>query len=283
MKYGNGWFYSYGIYFEFNRRLKELGAPLKGEYFEEGMDENEWERIFREWVSTWFKYLKEEGIGFNKFYIPLLDEPQDFIADKLLNVARILKEIEPSVQITLNPATWTGKELIKKLNPVVDLWIPWEVRLTSRGEISREELEFYQKESKKFAPYLCSPSGIRLPFSYYRYRGIRTFLMKADGICLWNFNAWRGNDWNEFDDKERDYHLFYHGDTGPIPSVRAEAFREGFEDYYLLISTEKKLKEKHNEEVLRLISPDYLKGLIEKENGEEVLEWRNKLLKFLSE
>ncbi len=282
IKYGEGWFYSYGIYFEFNRRLKNLGIPMHGPYLSEGMDEKEWKRIFKKWVSTWFKYLKEEGIEFSKFYIPLLDEPKDFITYKILNVAKILKEIEPSVQITLDPAKWTGKRLIMKLNPFVDLWIPHEARLISRGEESKQELEFYQKEAKKFAPYQCSPEGIVLPLlSYYRYRGIRTFLMRADGICLWNFNSWRRNDWNEFDDKNRDYHLFYHGDKGPIPSVRAEAFREGFEDYFLLISAEKKLKEKYDEEIARLISQNYLEGLIKKDDGEEILKWRNKLLNFL--
>jgi len=286
LKYADGWFYSYGIYYEFNRRLVALGVAQKKDgkvYFEVEIPEKEWERIFKKWVSTWFKFLKEEKIDFKKFYVPLLDEPQDFVADKLLKVGVILKEINPEVQLTLNPATWTGFELIKKLNPVIDLWMPWEVRLTERGDISKQELEFYQKQARSFCTYLCSPGGISLPLiPYYRLRGIRAYLMDSKGICLWNFNAWRGNDWNEFDEKGIDYHLFYHGDSGPIPSIRAEAFREGFEDYFLIISAEKKLKEKRNEEISRLISKDYLEAINKKQDPEEILKWREKLLYFLS-
>ncbi|MCM8773100.1 MAG: DUF4091 domain-containing protein [Candidatus Omnitrophica bacterium] len=286
LKYVEGWFYSYGIYLEFNRRLVSLGLPLKKDtvYYEVDISKEEWEKLFKEWLYKWFTFLKEENIDFKKFFIPLLDEPRDFIADKLFEVGKIIKEIEPNCQITLNPATWTSFELIEKLNPVVDLWVPWEVRLISRGDISKKELEFYQKNEKMFATYLCSPSGIILPLiSYYRLRGIRAYLMKTSGIILWGFNSWRGNDWNEFDDKEIDYHLFYHGDKGPIPSIRAESFREGFEDYYILLSVEKKLKEKYVDEIAKLISREHLERLIKEENADLILEWREKLLKFLGE
>ncbi len=290
-KYFDGWIYSYGIYGEFNTRLKSLGIPEKkigiAWYWIPDMEKEEWKKIFSEWASTWLGYLKEEGIDFKKFYIPLLDEPKDEIIDELFETGTILKSINPDVQLTINPATWSTLDVFKKLEPIIDLWIPWEARLTSPGRKNVErEIEFYQNTEKSFAPYLCSMYTQTLPLlSYYRFRGIREYLLKANGIALWSFNSWRGNDWNEFDDfgQGGDCMIFYHGDNGPIPSIRAESFREGFEDFYLLLIANEKFQKNKSEKLKELIDKEYLTKIMAENNPDSVLKWRESLIRSILE
>ena len=291
-KYMKGWFYSYGLFPELNARLGVLGIQSKNKkyaynisYNELNISDEEYEKILIKWVSTWFRFLKEEGISFKDFYIPLCDEPQVGIEDKLLWVGNILKKISPEVQIHNNMAIWGSFEnVVKKLDPIVDFWMPVEGRLTSPSEISQKELEFYKNNGKPFATYQCSESNvIGLPLlNYYRFRGIRGWLMKSAGIGLWANNSWRGNSWSEFDviaGGFGDRAIFYHGDNGPIPSKRAESFREAFEDYYLLYLASKQSDTKLSE----LTSKELLEQLMANDNPDKVLEWRTKLLIRLSE
>ena len=111
--------------------------------------------------------------------------------------------------------------------------------------------------------------------------------MKTDGIALWDFNTWRGNSWAEFDTPTsalgcRDNMLFYHGDRGPIPSIRAESFREGIEDLYLLHLAEKALiKAPHLEGLAEITSRTYLEELMKENDPDRMFEWRETLMHFL--
>lgn len=272
--------FSYGIYPEFVSKLKATG--FKGVPLDE-----QWQRLFSEWASTWFGYLEEAGLSFDDFMIQLIDEPRTEDIENIYQCAELLKQIAPDVKIMTDPATWTLFEDIKRLDPVIDFWVPWEPRLTSRPT-SEEELNFYQRSGKPFAPYLCATSNDVQPLlNYYRFRGIRSWLFGASGIFMWAYNSWRGNSWDQWDLVEgslgsKDEAIFYHGDYGPIPSVRAEAFREGIEDFYLLKVAEEKLKAGTlPAEAAKLISENYLTNLMNMNDPDEVQSWRDTLISFL--
>lgn len=286
-QYFEGWIYSYGIFNEFNVRLAKLGIPAKKmhNYTITTMDKKEWDNLFTEWVSRWFEYLKEEKIDFKRFYIPLCDEPKDEIIPELIKIGKLIKSINPEVQLTIDPASWSTFEVFKKLEPIIDLWIPWEVRLTLISNKDKgKEIQFYKKTGKPFVPYTCSISTQTLPIlSYYRLRGIREYLLGANGIALWSFNSWENNDWNEFDGKKGDCMIFYHSDKGPIPSIRAEAFREAFEDFYLLILADDIFKKTKNRKLGKLIEESYLRGLMGKVDADMLLKWREELIHTIAD
>ncbi len=228
LELGANWVYGYGVAARFQNTLKkyghdhDLGAPAVQEKF-------------RTWISTWARTLRADGVPFSRFLVPLQDEPAAKDIDNLLVAAKIIHEVDPAFQTTVTIATWSTRADIEKLAPAIDVWIPWEPRLTMRAE-GPEELAFYQQRNKPFMTYLCSTTGNMAPYlDYFRFRGIRAFLHGADYFALWACNSWRQNPWNSAEDKEKNgAFLFLNGTEGPVPTVRAEWFREAAEDLYLL-------------------------------------------------
>ena len=271
--------YGYGLFSEFDERLRARG--FRGEVF----DEN-WIQLFEEWISTWFAHLTDFGLSFDDYIIQLHDEPFPHEIEDLHRCALLLKQIAPDVKIMIDPQSRVSVEDIKILGSVIDLWVPHESLIRTSSE-SAEYLNFLLETGKPFAPYLCATSNDVQPLlDYYRFRGIRSWLLGASGMFMWAFNSWRGNSWDHWDSEQgstsRDEAIFYHGDHGPIPSVRAEAFREGVEDYYLLsIATEKLDRGDIPREAETLIDPEKLRELMQKNDADEVQKWRDKLISYL--
>ena len=72
--------------------------------------------------------------------------------------------------------------------------------------------------------------------------------------------------------------LFHHGETGPVPTVRFEALREGLEDMYYL-----RLAEKSSDpEVRKFADKKALSKLMERSNPAEMEKWHADLLKALA-
>ena len=271
---GLKWVYSYGVQPEFDRHIRRLGFRGK-------VHDAEWAELFRTWAGNWLGALSDAGFSSDQYVVPIADEVHDEWAEDVLRTAQMLKTISPDVRTYQDPATWTSFETVKMLAPVTDLWIPWEPRLRGR-ESSAAELAFYRESPQPFCPYLCGVNRQVLPvLSYYRLRGLRSWAFGADGFCLWSFNSWRGNDWAEFDqrDKSGDNCLFHHGDSGPLPTIRAEAFHEAVEDFYLL-----KLAEKHRGDaaVADLVDSTVINGLLQNTDPGAIREWRTTLIKALS-
>ena len=102
--------------------------------------------------------------------MPLQDEPAAKDIDNLLIGAKIIHEVDPAFQTTVTVATWSTRADIEKLAPAIDVWIPWEPRLTMRAE-GPDELAFYQQQGKPFMTYLCSTAGNIIRTT--SFRGIR--------------------------------------------------------------------------------------------------------------
>jgi hypothetical protein len=128
---GCNWVYGYGVYARFK-------SELKSRHIDGTITNPKMQELFRQWISNWVKYLKEEQVDLNKFLIPLCDEPAKPIIDELLIASRIIHEIEPRLKITCTIPTWSTLEDVKKLSPAIDVWIPWEPRITTRCEAAAE-------------------------------------------------------------------------------------------------------------------------------------------------
>lgn len=269
--------FGYGIYDEFIKRLKSLGEKRT-------IESPEIQKIFRQWFSEWVKYLRKNNFDFKNALFPLLDEPHTSVIKQLVIAGKIMHEVDNKVKITATTATWSTMADLKELNEVLDVWLPWEPRVTTRQE-AKEELSFLQNTGKAIIPYLCSKSGNTSSYlNYFRYRGIRSYLAKCDGFSLWACNSWRtnSNEWMGSRKNTAGSWLFQHSDQGFIPTIRAEAFREGAEDMYLLLLGEKLLKEKANTKLKKLISPTYLKALLAKGDSIATKQWRNELISLIA-
>ncbi|MFA7231054.1 MAG: sugar-binding protein [Victivallaceae bacterium] len=269
--------FGYGIYDDFIKRLKSLGEKRT-------IESPEIQEIFRQWFLEWVKYLKKNNFDFKNAIFPLLDEPHTSVIKQLVIAGKIMHEVDSAVKITTTTATWSTMADLKELNEVLDVWLPWEPRITTR-QGAKEELSFLQSTSKNILPYLCSRNGNTSSYlNYFRYRGIRSYLAKCDGFSLWACNSWRtnSNEWMGSRKNTEGSWLFQHSDQGFIPTIRAEAFREGAEDMYLLLLGEKLAKEKSNSRLEKLVSPAYLNALLAKGDSESTKNWRDELIVLIA-
>ena len=131
--------------------------------------------------------------------------------------------------------------------------------------------------------YLCSTAGNTAPYlDYFRFRGLRAFLHGTDHFALWACNSWRQNPWNSSEDKDKHgAFLFLNGTEGPVPTVRAEWFREATEDLYLL----KQAAQSPDPKVRALADHDLLKKLMDANDSqqpENVHAWRISITRALA-
>ena len=153
--------------------------------------------------------------------------------------------------------------------------------MTSRD--SADEIKQILKQNcSQIMPYLCSRSGNFSPLqSYFRFRGIRTFLLGGDGIVLWAVNSWSNNDYRSDEEKKLNgAFLIHHGDErGFVPTLRLEAFREAVEDLYYL-----KLAEKSSSPAVKaLIAPEKLNEVMIKDDPAVTAAWHEELIRALTD
>lgn len=267
------WIYGYGMMDGFSERLKELGRKVD---FSDHVTLELLDRAVARWVAA----LKSNGIDLGNCYEPVRDEPNSKMLDDFIAIARTLRR--HGLKVAVDIATWCTLDDVRRLAPVVDMWEPWEPRVTVR-DTAAEELSIYKTSGKPILPYLCSTSGNTAPYlDYHRFRGIRTFLLGADGFCTWAANSWRGNDYRGSENalggtKGSAPGAFYvhHGDTGPVATMRLEAFREGIEDLYWLN------RAVNSGCAAEFCSEKCLNGLLSKKDAAAVRVWRNALLRTL--
>jgi hypothetical protein len=272
---GRRWIYGYGLFEAVNARMKELGVPM------------DWRdpklvSLIDQALARWVKTLKENGIDFSLAYEPIRDEPSTKNIDEFIIAANLVRK--HGMKVAVDIATWCTLDDVRKLAPHVDMWEPWEHRLTTRAT-GPEELAIYKASGKPIRPYLCSMSGNTDPYlDYHRFRGIKAFRLGGDGFCTWAANSWRGNDYrakeNQLDGVRGQYpgaFYLHHGDRQPVATMRLEALREGAEDLYWLRRAAKEGKAKE------LIADETLAALIKAQDPAEVRAWRNALLRALAQ
>lgn len=267
---GLKWVYGYRVVRSFRDRLKALGM-------DDSWQNPETKELFRAWVGRWSQALKGANVDFGRFWASIEDEPRTPQIPDLVEAAKILKAagLRPTVTI----ATWGVQEDFELLKDVIELWLPWEARYTRRPDTAPAELAFLKKTGRPFLPYLCSISCAINPYlDYFRFRGMRSHLMGADGIAMWAANSWRGNDYYAPDDvKKCSACLFHHGDK-PVGTMRLEMFREGIEDLYWL----RRAGASGKPEAVRLVGREELERVMAADDATKVLEWRERLLRALT-
>ncbi|MBN1554351.1 MAG: DUF4091 domain-containing protein [Phycisphaerae bacterium] len=273
--------YSYNLLTEFDRFLRRNG-------FEGKMADPHWKKLFQEWMTHWMKALADNGVTQEQFYIQLQDEPHGEIIPPLVELAKLVKEHFPNAPTMVDIGSRTVREEIEALRPYVDLFIPVESRLT-RWDTREEELAYYKKHGP-FWTYQCSVrADVQSLTAYYRYRGVRDWLLGSDGVALFAFNSWRGDPWVQWDVISgtgfHDEGIVYPASDGPVPTMRIMEFRQGIEDFALLemlrgkrnLPTREALRKRLHGTVLDPVL------LLQGADPEETRQWRSKLLDVLEE
>lgn len=73
------------------------------------------------------------GLGYDDWMFSIMDEPTGLTEEELkpyLTIAKMVRDTDPNVKITMNPGEAARAATFKILQPYVDLWNPYEMHLT---------------------------------------------------------------------------------------------------------------------------------------------------------
>ena len=207
---------------------------------------------FKQWIAAWVTHLREQGLGYETFCFYPYDEK---IPDRFVPIARLIKEVEPRLQIYCNTIN-VSPEIMERIAPYIDVWCPYYRTLT--GEITAAQRQAFQTVRATNHPqvwtYACDgPAKTLSPDRYYRQLSWLAFSQGATGAGFWSYASSSGESiWDDTDGSDSDYAVIYFAEDAPpgvsrgqaiIPSRRWEAWREGTEDYEYLYQLRKTIQQ----------------------------------------
>ncbi|OUS12713.1 hypothetical protein A9Q89_04745 [Gammaproteobacteria bacterium 53_120_T64] len=198
-----------------------------------------WEDAFREWILDWTNHLEKNGLKNHEFSFYPVDEPSNPMEIKLLlDTSRLIKEINPEIEVFTTMGHLGAVDVIKAGN-MIDIY---QVLISKLGSPNSFAVKAVGKQLWTYAAEGGGKSAA--PHSYYRLQAWQAFQGGAAGIGFWAYadTGGLGTAWNDFDGRRPDYSVIYDADNGEIlSSKRWEAWREGVEDYELLVLASKKI------------------------------------------
>lgn len=198
-----------------------------------------WQAIFKKWVKEWAAHLKVRGLAYQNFAFYPVDEPKnDDEARYLFEVARLIKQVDPQLEVYTTIGDLSTLDLIKA-RKYLDIF---QVLVSDLKSVKVMTLKGMGKE---IWTYTAEGGGkLASPLSFYRIQAWQAFQGGATGIGFWAYAdaGLSGTAWDDFDGNRPDFSVIYEGGKFPISSKRWEAWREGVEDYELLTMARKKLK-----------------------------------------
>lgn len=199
-----------------------------------------WKRVFKNWVKDWVAHLKAQGLDYRDFAFYPVDEPErSELVGYLLDTASLIKEVDPNIQVFTTIGKPVGGVDLYRLSRVVDIF---QLNVRFFSSMQKTVLAGLGKEVWSYSAFgggkLAEPQG------YYRMQAWNAFSNGLTGIGFWAYGDTgpSGTAWDDFDGTRPDFSVIYEGNNGPLGSKRWEAWREGVEDYELLVLARQKLK-----------------------------------------
>lgn len=204
-------------------------------------------------LSGCVRKAEEIGIGFDRWFLEMPDEPGSHNMAAVRTFVELCKRIEPRIRIYVNPACWTGFEndgvesdetLVKLLDGWYDTQVDISVPLALNLEDRPNAMRYFRTKREFNGQYWVAGQHMNAD------RGALVSLPRA---CAWDsisrdLNFWgfysyycpRLNSWDnavrpyENVDGTINYQCVYGGVNGPIPTRASEAIREGHQDYRIM-------------------------------------------------
>jgi len=210
----------------------------------------EWKALMTAWLRQWVAFLRQQGIGYDRFAMYPFDE---YIGDAFYELARFIKqEVDPQIRIYANARGDPGGREMLRLLPLVDVWClpdqPAGFRPPAHEQGLREGgARAGGAPQRQVWTYACAGPGKALPpYAYYRLQMWRAFARGDSGCGFWLYSSRERSPaavWRDLPVHAGPYDVVYADEGAPvdtageklIPSRRWEAWREGVEDYEYLV------------------------------------------------
>jgi hypothetical protein len=189
----------------------------------------------KKWVKRLSDKMDEFGVGQNNWALYPIDEPIGKKMELLKVMAPWVKEVDPDIQLYANPIqTYSKSPNIQDLfflKKYIDFWQP-NIRL-AKGDGKY----FFSGLKNDWWVYGGPDLPVKsvLPFKY-RNLSWDAWGVGSKGIGFWSYSDTnKSSAWDDFDGVRADWAVVYESRDGPVSSRRWEAFRDGIEDFKLLI------------------------------------------------
>ncbi len=199
-----------------------------------------WKTLFRDWLDHWVRHATALGLTREEFAFYPVDEPKDAAeAEYLLATARLIKEIDPRLQVYTTVGALGFIDLIRAAR-VIDIF------QIADSELGGTKAALLKRLNRMIWSYSGSGKDAD-PLRAYRAQAWRAFQHGAKGIGFWAYAdvGKSGTAWDDLDGTRPDPAVIYEAATGLASSKRWEAWREGVEDYELLYQAQMELQRRN--------------------------------------
>jgi hypothetical protein len=190
-----------------------------------------WQGRFIAWIREWEFRMARAGYPIDSFAFYPVDEP-DSAADRgrLVAVSKLIKQADPRLRVytTLHRPEMLSDALIS----AVDIF------QLNGAALNPETISRLRRQGKQVWAYATEGGGKSAdPATYYRAQGWHAFNEGLQGFGFWSYAdaGQTGSVWNDLDDLRSDFAVIYDIPGGIASSRRWEAWREGVQDYRLLL------------------------------------------------
>lgn len=195
-----------------------------------------WEKVCAAWLKGMAEHARALGLDYKDWAWYPIDEAGKKEIPDLLRAAQFAKSVDPRIQVYYDffqgPLDVTLDDL-KRLNPYIDIWQPHRGIVEEAIPENVARMDFLRSTGKATWMYDTAGAAHALsPSGYYRSQGWLAWQKRITGVGFWTYNATANDQWQAGNQQE--YLVIYQG-SEIVPSKRWEAYRDGIEDYWLLL------------------------------------------------
>ncbi len=204
-----------------------------------------WRKAFVAYIRAWSAHMTELGVDPALWALYPYDEPSAPYSDTTINlveVARLVREADPSVLIYTDPTSGTTSESLDMYKELIDIWCPAFELLTRFGP----ELLPVAREYATELWYYDAPGRAKTlsTLSHYRRWIWYAWNQEFTGAGWWVFAQHSGADrWDGPNYTGNFYPTAYDSPHGVVTSRRWEVTREAIEDYEYLYLLREAIRE----------------------------------------
>jgi hypothetical protein len=204
-----------------------------------------WKPEYAAWYRAMFKYLRAGGLRDDQFVMHLYDEQ---LSPEFLAAAKALKAIDKNVLIFADPfQTHYDAKTCSAFMPYIDIWCPKIGLLEHWFKEKPEIIDQIRAQRKQLWFYDCNSGKSLETAMSNRVFGWAAFKYNVQGCSAWTYATTDyGNPWGANNSSEKVYPL---ADGSAMPSRRWEAWREGIEDYCMLLALQQMMAAKGNRQL----------------------------------
>jgi len=195
----------------------------------------QWERGLQTWLTDWTQHLRSQGLTTRDYALYLTDEPGPEELDRYRTVGRIIRAIDPSIQIYINAGEiYDDPKLNDALMEVTDIWQPDEtVGFAADPDLLSTLKNYPGKQLWVYACRTAMRSRQCNAHDYYRLMAWRAMRDGLSGIGYWSYCAAASENedlWDGTREPASGAVLVYPTEHGVLSSVRWELIRQSVDD-----------------------------------------------------